>query len=143
MVTKDVLSAFGSFCSLASACCAVRAAQLVTPFQSTASEKTARLIRMLRDYAWASRDVVVALKPIVHDKAAVADNFETYRLTLANAIRQYLDGSERAERELKSDTMLDFTPEIMSTASARSWLWLAVAAALVSTGFQLGSIWMP
>ena len=138
----NILIALGSFFALASACCAVRAALLATPFQSTASQKTARLIRMLRDYTWASRGVIEALRSVVHGNASITDNFEDQRLPLANAIKRYLDGSESAESELKHQSMLDFTPEIIAAVSVRAWLWAAILAAVLSAGLQLAAIWV-
>jgi hypothetical protein len=143
----NVLLAAGVLSAVASALCAIRASLLVTPLhpavvplEGTTSAKTAQLIRLLRDYTWASRDVVEVLKTIVHQNAPIDQAFEAHRLELSNAIRKYLGGSERAEHDLRESGMLDFTPEISSAASARSWLQLGGVLALLSAGLQLAAM---
>lgn len=138
------LLAAGVLSAVVSALCAIRASLLVTPLhpavvplESTTSGKTAQLIRLLRDYTWASRGVVEVLKTIVHHNAPINQALEEHRLELSNSIRKYLDGSERAERDLRESGMLDFTPEIQSAASARSWLQVGGGLALLSALLQL------
>jgi hypothetical protein len=145
---STILIVAGVLSAAASALCGIRASLLATPAradgtvppQATASGKTAQLIRLLRDYTWASRDVIETLQKIVHKNAPTPDAFEAYRLELSNAIRKYLDGSKRAEGELRDSDLLDFTPEISSAAEARDWLQVSTALALLSAGFQLLAI---
>lgn len=143
---KNVLLVAGVLSAVVSALCAVRASLLMTPLHpavrplpSTTTGKIAQMIRLLRDYTWASRDVMETLRTIVHHNAPIDQAFEEHRLELANAIRQYLGGLDRAKDELESG-MLDFTPEIASSASARSWLQCAVILAILSAGLQLSSM---
>jgi hypothetical protein len=111
----------------------------VVPLESTAAGKTAQLIRLLRDYTWASRDVVQVLGTIANHNSPIGEAFERHRPDLRNAIKKYLDGSDRAKGELESG-MLDFAPEIASAASARTWLQLAVVLAVLSAVLQFASM---
>lgn len=133
---RSTLPALGILLALVSACCAGRAGYITAPFRSTASEKALRLIRLLRDYTWSSRAIVEVLRSVVHGSGTVVENLEQERLQLANAIKRYLDGSERAEKDLR-DGMLDFSPEEISASSARGWLWLSFATAVASALCQL------
>ncbi len=135
-----VLAILGSLAGLASAFFAARAAWLATPFQSPASKKLTQLVGALRDYTWASRDVIAALDPVVHDNAPITATLEKHRLTVANAIRKYLDGSARAEEELKGRSMLDDEPELVSASRARAALAWAVITAITSAVLQLTAV---